>query len=65
MLVGEAPVMTGPGDEMAAGTAGRGRLRASHADREQVIGTLKAVFVGSSSWPTGGRDERPPVRLLP
>ena len=37
--------MTGPGDEMAAGTAGRGRLRASHADREQVIGTLKAVFV--------------------
>ncbi len=30
---------------MAAGTAGRGRLRASHADREQVIGTLKAVFV--------------------
>jgi len=43
MLVGEAPVMTGPGDEMAAGTAGR--LRASHADREQVIGTLKDVFV--------------------
>jgi hypothetical protein len=45
MLVGEAPVMTGPGDEMAAGTAGRGHLRASDADREQVIGTLKAVFV--------------------
>jgi hypothetical protein len=45
MLVGEAPVMIGPGDEMAAGTAGRGRLRASDADREQVIGTLKAVFV--------------------
>jgi hypothetical protein len=37
--------MTGPGDEMAAGAAGRGRLRASHADREQVIGTLKAAFV--------------------
>ena len=37
--------MIGPGDEMAAGTAGRGRLRASDADREQVIGTLKAVFV--------------------
>jgi hypothetical protein len=37
--------MAGPGDEMAAGTAGRGRLRASHADREQVIGTLKAAFV--------------------
>jgi DUF1707 SHOCT-like domain len=37
--------MTGPGDEMAAGTAGRGRLRASPADREQVIDTLKAAFV--------------------
>ena len=36
--------MAGPGDELAA-TAGRGRLRASHADREQVIGTLKAAFV--------------------
>jgi hypothetical protein len=34
---------TGPGDERAA--AGRGHLRASHADREQVIGTLKAAFV--------------------
>jgi len=45
VLVGEVPVMTGPGDEMAAGTAGRGRLRASHADREQVIGTLKDAFV--------------------
>jgi len=33
----------GPGDELAA--AGRGHLRASHADREQVIGTLKAAFV--------------------
>ncbi len=30
---------------MAAGAAGRGRQRASHADREQVIGTLKAAFV--------------------
>ena len=36
---------TGPGDELAASAAGRGRLRASHADREQVIGTLKAAFV--------------------
>ena len=35
--------MAGPGEEIAA--AGRGRLRASHADREQVIGTLKAAFV--------------------
>jgi hypothetical protein len=31
-----------PGGETAAG---RGRLRASHADREQVIDTLKAAFV--------------------
>jgi DUF1707 SHOCT-like domain len=37
--------MAGPGDEMAAAAGGRGRLRASHADREQVIGTLKAAFV--------------------
>ena len=36
--------MAGPGDGVAA-VAGRGRLRASHADREQVIGTLKAAFV--------------------
>jgi hypothetical protein len=36
--------MAGPGDGMA-GAAGRGRLRASHADREQVIDTLKASFV--------------------
>jgi Domain of unknown function (DUF1707) len=37
--------MAGPGDEITAGLAGRGRLRASHADREQVICTLKAAFV--------------------
>jgi Domain of unknown function (DUF1707) len=37
--------MAGPGDGMAAGAGGRGHLRASHADREQVIGTLKAAFV--------------------
>ena len=38
--------MPGPEDEMAA-AEGRGdsHLRASHADREQVIGTLKAAFV--------------------
>jgi len=33
---------TGPGDDIAAG---RGRLRASDADREQVIDVLKAAFV--------------------
>jgi hypothetical protein len=37
--------MAGPGDEVAAGAGGHGRLRASHADREQAIGTLKAAFV--------------------
>jgi hypothetical protein len=35
--------MAGPGDEMAA--AASGRMRASHADREQVIEMLKAAFV--------------------
>ena len=35
---------TGPADEKAAAVA-RGHLRASHADREHVIGTLKAAFV--------------------
>jgi hypothetical protein len=33
------------GDEMAPRAADRGRLRASHADREEVIATLKAAFV--------------------
>jgi len=37
--------MTGPGGDLPAGAGGRGRLRASHADREQVIITLKAAFV--------------------
>jgi hypothetical protein len=39
-------VTAGPGDETAAAEGrGHGGLRASHADREQVIGTLKAAFV--------------------
>jgi len=37
--------MAGPGDEMAAGAASRGPMRASHADREQVIEALKDAFV--------------------
>ena len=36
--------MAGPENEMAAGSD-RGRLRASHADREHVVGTLKAAYV--------------------
>lgn len=34
--------MAGPGEQTAGG---RGHLRASHADREQVIGILEAAFV--------------------
>ena len=36
--------MAGPGDERAAGAAGRGQFRASHADREQAIEALKDAF---------------------
>jgi hypothetical protein len=36
--------MVGPGD-WTAGADGLGRLRASHADREQAIDALKAAFV--------------------
>ncbi len=39
-------MISGPGDEIAAAESwGRGELRASHADREQVIEVLKAAFV--------------------
>jgi len=39
-------VIAGPGDETAAvESRSRGDLRASHADREHVIGTLKTAFV--------------------
>jgi hypothetical protein len=34
-----------PGDDAMAAAAGRGRLRASHADRSQVLDVLKAAFV--------------------
>jgi Domain of unknown function (DUF1707) len=37
--------MAGPGDEIAANSAGRGHLRASHADREHVVGVLTTAFV--------------------
>jgi hypothetical protein len=36
--------MAEPGDGIAAGAGGRGCLQASHAEREQVIGLLKAAF---------------------
>jgi Domain of unknown function (DUF1707) len=38
-------MMDTPGDKIAAGGGGRGHLRASRADREQVIDALKAAFV--------------------
>src|ERR1700684_1943936 len=41
----EARMVGGGGEEMAARAGDGGRLRASHADREQVIGVLKAAFV--------------------
>jgi Domain of unknown function (DUF1707) len=37
--------MPEPGDQGAADAGGRGYLRASHTDREQVIDVLKAAFV--------------------
>ena len=37
--------MPQPGDERAARRASRSSLRASHADREQVVDTLKDAFV--------------------
>jgi hypothetical protein len=37
--------MAEPGDRRAAPAGGHGRLRASHADREQVIEVLKDAFV--------------------
>jgi hypothetical protein len=37
--------MAEPGDEIAAGAGGRSHLRASHAEREQVIGLLQIAFV--------------------
>jgi Domain of unknown function (DUF1707) len=37
--------MTGPEDQTAAVGPDRGRLRASHADRELAVDTLKSAFV--------------------
>jgi DUF1707 SHOCT-like domain len=37
--------MSEPGPQMAAAAAGRGHLRTSRADRDQVIAVLKAAFV--------------------
>jgi hypothetical protein len=41
----EAPVTAGPWDPISARAAGHSHLRASDADRDRVIDTLKAAFV--------------------
>jgi Domain of unknown function (DUF1707) len=41
----EVLMMREPGDGRAARPAGRGRLRTSHADREQAVEVLKDAFV--------------------
>jgi hypothetical protein len=41
----EVLMMREPEDDRAARPAGRGRLRASHADREQAVEALKDAFV--------------------
>jgi hypothetical protein len=45
VLVGEVPVTTGPGDRTPARPPGHGHLRASDADREQVVEELKTAYV--------------------
>jgi Domain of unknown function (DUF1707) len=54
----------GPGDGRGPSVSGRGHLRASHADREHVIGTLKLAFV-QGRLTKGELDERlrPDARL--
>jgi len=38
-------MMSGPEGEIAPGTADRGHIRASHADRNRVVDVLKAAFI--------------------
>jgi hypothetical protein len=45
VLVRRYPVVAESGDELAAGTGDRNRLRASDADREQTAEVLKTAFV--------------------
>ena len=56
--------MARPGDEQAVAAIGYGHLRASHDDRERVIGTLQAAFV-QGRLTKDELDQRvgPPVRL--
>jgi Domain of unknown function (DUF1707) len=43
--MGEVPGIAEPVNKLSAGAGGHGRLRASRADREQVIDLLKTAFV--------------------
>jgi Domain of unknown function (DUF1707) len=45
VIAGEAPVTPGPEDQKASAAGRHGRFRASHADREHAIETLKTAFV--------------------
>jgi len=56
-------MVAGPGDGVAAAAAGRGRLRVSHADREQVIDIVKAAFVRARWARTNSTCGRPGVRV--
>ncbi len=54
----------GPWDPMTAAWTGRGRMRASDADREQVIDALKAAYVRgllTRGEPGLNRTQAPPI----
>ena len=55
---------TGPGDQMAVAPDGYGHMRASLADREQAIDTLKAAFA-QGRLTKGELDERVARALVP
>jgi Domain of unknown function (DUF1707) len=59
-------VAAGPGDQMGAGATARGHLRASDADREQVIDTLKDAFAQgrATSTNTSRRSASPTAAAL-
>lgn len=57
--------MAGPGDEMAAAAAGRGHLRASHADREALprAATAAARIKHGRSQRTPPAETEPPPQV--
>src|SRR5690242_2800726 len=60
----EVPVATGPAGQTAAAPDDYGRMRTSHADREQAIDTLKAAYV-QGRLTKGELDERLSRALVP